>query len=86
VDELDKLDKKSEFFGLSATHRDTQNLYQIKLRRLVREEEIKWMQRAKEIQLRDGDGNSKFFHQKANGRRRKNLIVRLNQDERVIEG
>jgi hypothetical protein len=52
----------------------------------VREEEIKWMQRAKEIQLRDGDGNSKFFHQKANGRRRKNLIVRLNQDERVIEG
>jgi hypothetical protein len=52
----------------------------------VREEEIKWMQRAKEIQLRDGDGNSKFFHQKPNGRRRKNLIVRLNQDEGVIEG
>jgi hypothetical protein len=53
---------------------------------LIREEEIKWMQWAKEIHLKEEDGNSRFFHQKANGRRRKNLIVRLNQDERIIEG
>jgi hypothetical protein len=84
--ELEKLDKKSEFFGLSPTDLDTQKLHQIELKRPVREDEIKWMQRAKEIQLRDGDSNSKFFHQKANGRRRKNLIVRLNQDEGVMEG
>jgi hypothetical protein len=75
VEELDTLDKRSEIFGLSANDRKSQKLYQDKLRELIREEEVKWMQRAKENELKDGDGNSKNFHQKANGRRRKNLIV-----------
>jgi hypothetical protein len=86
IDEIDKLDKISEVHGLSAADRAAQKTCHEGLRALIREEEIKWMQRAKEIHLKEGDGNSRFFHQKANGRRRKNLIVRLNQDEGIVEG
>jgi hypothetical protein len=73
-------------FGLSANDREIPKKYQVDIGKLIRKEEIKWMQRAKENELKEGDGNSKFFHQKANGRRRKNIIVRINPDEGVIEG
>jgi mannosylglycoprotein endo-beta-mannosidase len=53
---------------------------------LLREEEIKWFQRAKTTKILKGDNNTKYFHMVANGKRRKTRIFRLEQDEGVIEG
>ena len=42
-----------------------------RLGELLREEELKWYQRAKVKQLLEGDANTKFYHLVANGRHRK---------------
>jgi type III secretory pathway component EscR len=34
----------------------------------------------------EGDNNTRYYHSNANGRRRRTLIVNLNQDEGLIEG
>ena len=83
---LDELDRKGESLGINANDRAEQIHLQDQLRVMVREEEAKWLQRSKEIELMEGDNNTKFYHAKANGRRRKTSIVRLFQDEGVIEG
>jgi hypothetical protein len=38
------------------------------LARLLKQEELKWIQRAKVTDIKEGEGNTKFFHAKANGR------------------
>ena len=47
-------------------------------------EEIFWRQRARKQWLAIGDSNTRFFHQFANGRRRKSTIVQLDTDLRPI--
>ena len=71
---------------LSAQDRTLKAEMQQQLRDIVKEEEVKWKQRAKEIDLLEGDRNIKYYHAKANGRRRKTTIFRLVQEEGVIEG
>lgn len=53
---------------------------------MLKQEEIKWLQRYKNKEITDGDCNTRYYHAKVNGRRRKNKIVSLEQDEGVIEG
>lgn len=55
-----------------------------KLAKILREEELKWLQRSKD--LMEGDSNTKYFQIKASDRKRKNKIVFLHQEEGVIEG
>ncbi|XP_042944508.1 uncharacterized protein LOC122278379 [Carya illinoinensis] len=43
----------------------------------LEEENLRWQQRAKQLWLRDGDRNSKFFHKCANQRRKNNGILKL---------
>jgi hypothetical protein len=70
---------------LSILERQEKIHLQQHLRGIMREEEIKWIQRSKENELHDGDNNTKYYHAKANGRKRKTTIVRLFQEEGVIE-
>ena len=86
AEQLDQIDKKGEILGLTSHDRAEQKRIQLHLRKIIREEEAKWLQRAKEKELQEGDGNTKYYHAKANGRRRKTTIFRLNQEEGVIEG
>ena len=53
---------------------------------ILKDEETKWLQRSHYKELFEGDSNTKDYHVKANGRFRKNRIVKLLQDEGVIEG
>jgi len=57
-----------------------------RLAELLREEELKWYQRAKVKHLIQGDANTKYFHLLANGRHRKTRIFQLEDGNTIIEG
>lgn len=46
---------------------------------------MKWFERCKDKEIKDGDNNTKYYHAKTNGRKRKNKIFSLIQ-EGVVEG
>ena len=50
------------------------------------EEEIYWQQRSHDKLLHEGDNNTGYFHRMANGRRRKNLIISMEDGNKIIEG
>lgn len=47
----------------------------------MKQQEIYWRQRAKTDWLKIGDKNSKFFHQSASSRRRRNAFQQLQRDD-----
>jgi hypothetical protein len=49
-----------------------------RLKKLLRDEELKWRKRAKEKDLKEGDGNTKYFRLKSSGRKKKNHTSVLN--------
>ena len=53
---------------------------------LLREEEIKWYERAKVKTLLEGDDNTRFFHLVANGKHRKQHIYKLENDQGAVIG
>ena len=77
---------RSELAGVSAADYVHINSLQNDLNKILREEEIKWYQRSKERDIKEGDSNTKYFMIKASGRKRKSKIFRLIQDEGIIQG
>ena len=52
---------------------------------LLERDEIMWCQRSRVQWLKEGNGNTKFFHNKANQRRRKNAIEKLKDEHERIQ-
>ncbi|XP_017979793.1 PREDICTED: uncharacterized protein LOC18594299 [Theobroma cacao] len=75
--------KKEEIQEMHLTGINLQNLKQsqAELNDLNREEEVMWRQRSRIEWLRDGDKNTKFFHQRAKERRRKNTVWALKKKD-----
>jgi hypothetical protein len=82
----EELDKKAESQLLSQREWDLKQSIHERIMQLLREEEIKWFQRAKTTKILKGDSNTKYFQMVANGKRRKTRIFRLEQDEGTVEG
>jgi mannosylglycoprotein endo-beta-mannosidase len=74
LNKLDELDKKAENSLLDVTELNLQHVLNERLAELLREEELKWYQRAKAKHLLEGDTNTKYYHLLANGRHRKTCI------------
>ena len=68
---LDELDKNAEIRGLSAQDIEIRKALIRELKDILKMEEIKWLQRYKDRQIREGDSNTRYYHAKVNGRRRK---------------
>lgn len=80
------LDKKIEMNGMTCLDKEERRVWELKLKYTNREERVKWFQRCKDQEILEGDNNSRYYHAKANGRRRKGQIHKLIQEEGVIEG
>jgi hypothetical protein len=82
----EELDKLAESQLLSQRDWDLKQSIHERLNQLLTEEELKWFQRAKTTKILKGDNNTKYFQMIANGKRRKTMIFRLEQEEGVVEG
>ncbi|XP_042969025.1 uncharacterized protein LOC122301700 [Carya illinoinensis] len=56
--------------------RDEHGKARVEMQVWMEREEIMWRQRSKSLWLKEGDANTKFFHNKASQRRKKNWIKR----------
>jgi len=81
-----ELDLVAESQVLSQKELDLKQKVNEKITQLLREEEVKWFQRAKTKNLLQGDNNTKYFHMVANGKRRKTRIFELEQEGELIKG
>ncbi len=71
------LDKAEEVRLLNQGERSLRCKLKVRFDELSLQEELRWKQRSRVNWLRAGDANTKFFHMKACGRRRKNFISSL---------
>ena len=71
---------------LQATELHAKLEAEMRLKELLREEELKWALRAKVRKVFQGDANTQFFHMIANGKHRKKSIFQLEQDEGTVLG
>jgi len=60
---LDELDKKAENSLFDELELNLKHVLNERLDELLREEELKWYQRAKVKHLLEGDTNKKYYHQ-----------------------
>ena len=81
---IDVLDKKAETSLLSPQELELRYHLKGQLIKLLREEEIYWLQRSKATKLLQGDDNTKYFHMLANGRHRKTKITQLEQEGIIV--
>jgi hypothetical protein len=86
LDKLVALDKKAEETLLDPHEIDLKCFLNNRLAQLLREEELKWYQRAKTKHFLQGDMNTKYFHLIANGKHRKTRIFQLRDNDKVVEG
>jgi hypothetical protein len=84
IKKAEELDIKVETQVLSSSELDLKHCLKECLAQLLREEELKWYQRAKTSKLLYGDCNTKYFHLVANGKQRKTRIFQLEQEEGII--
>ena len=83
---LDSLDKKAESVSLSNQEINFKHFLKERLVFLLREEELKWYERAKVKTLLEGDDNTRIFHLVANGKHRKQHIYQLENEHGVLVG
>lgn len=72
--ELQKIDRTEEIVGEIRQIED-------ELDTVLRAEETMWFQRSRALWLKDGDRNSKFYHQKATLRKHRNTIKEIENAE-----
>lgn len=79
-----RLDAAQETRSLSSDERKLKAFLKGKCLALASLERVWLRQRARVRDLQEGDANTKYFHMKANGRRRKHLIPHLSDGDRSV--
>lgn len=84
--ELDILDRKAEILVLSPQESEYRGTLKHELTKILREEELYWLQQSKASKLLQADDNTTYFQLLANGRHRKTQILQLEQEEGIVVG
>jgi hypothetical protein len=74
---IDELDLKAETIPLNAAERAQKREADIAIAKLRRDEETKWVERAKVKHIQEGGNNTKYFHLIVNGKHRKKRFSNL---------
>lgn len=83
--ELDVIDVRKESRSLATDELRLEQHLISSLNVINRQEEIYWKQRAKLQWLKEGDGNTKFFHSMANGRKNRNFMTQILHEGHLLE-
>ena len=81
---IEDLDRREGLEGLDVAAKRKKEELLFLVEDLAYKEEVKWRQRGKVEWAKEGDGNTKFFHRIASGRRKRNYIERLEVDDRGV--
>lgn len=84
--ELNSLDSKSENKSLSEDEYNGISQIRLELYSILNQEEIYWKQRSRAAWLKEGNSNTRYFHQLVNGRRNKNYLPRICYYTHWVEG
>ncbi|KAK1678041.1 hypothetical protein QYE76_038889 [Lolium multiflorum] len=79
--ELDKARKQLELLMLNGASQQEIRKASDHMQEMLYREELLWLQRSRISWLKEGDRNTRFFHQKAVWRARKNKIKKLKDDD-----
>lgn len=83
-EDIQKLDILEEQQTLTDQQAARRKQLKLQVTKVIMEEEILWKTRAKQHWLKEGDGNTKFFHAMANGRRRENDIGSIEDSGEIL--
>ncbi|OAY82491.1 hypothetical protein ACMD2_18555 [Ananas comosus] len=84
LQEIQRIDRVEEHLVLSKELINRRANHKDRLLSVLKDEELLWKTRAKLRWLREGDGNTKYFHTVANNRRRSNKIGVVEDNGRKI--
>ena len=81
---VDFWDKEESARSLSMEEGEARKEARETYKKWVLLEEASWRQKSREIWLKKGDRNTRFFHQMANAHRRRNQLTRVKVNERWL--
>jgi hypothetical protein len=84
LEKLENLDSEMERNGLNVLQWQQRFGWECELEGIYQFDEIQWQRRGGVKWILEGDSNSRYFHGKANGRKKKCTIFALEDGERVI--
>uniref|UniRef100_A0A2N9IL89 Reverse transcriptase zinc-binding domain-containing protein n=1 Tax=Fagus sylvatica TaxID=28930 RepID=A0A2N9IL89_FAGSY len=83
--DLQSFDEKEASSFLTPKEQVSCEACKSELEKLALLEEVSWRQKSRVLWLKEGDNNTKFFHQMANSHRRNNYMERVEVDGAVFE-